>query len=211
MFPFALARGRAKRHALANDCRIKNLIDRSGVKLRYFLSCKNSMPSAFTTSFGPGATVVIGPVISAFPRDQVEAVFAHELGHQAANDTLSGTVIGLSLVIAVAWCDESIVSVLNGGWISCVGIALMSTIILLPLLCAASRFIECRADCYAARLTGDPLSMCRALESIQTELENQLGCVLDKPSFWLKYYQMHPNISERMARLTSLHLELPDS
>ena len=209
MFPFALACCRVKRHALANDNRIKNLIIRSGVKLRYFLSSKNSLPSAFTSSFGLGATVVIGPVISAFPRDQLEAVFAHELGHQAANDTLSGTVIGLTLVIAIAWFNEYIVSALNGGWVSCIGIALMSTIILLPLLCVVSRFIEYRADNYAARLTGDPLSMCKALESIRTVLENQLGCNLGKPLFWVKYYQMHPNIYQRIDRLMSLSLERP--
>ena len=142
MFPFALACSRVKRHTLANDYRIKNHITRSGVKLRYILNSKNSLPSAFTSSFGLGATLVIGPVISAFPRDQVEAIFAHELGRQAANDTLSGTVIGLTLVIVIAWSNEHIVSALNGGWICCIGITLMSTIILLPLLCVVSRFIE---------------------------------------------------------------------
>jgi STE24 endopeptidase len=71
--------------------RVRALADRSGVRIsdvfEMDMSRQGEKPNAMFTGLGNTKRIVLGDtLLSKFPEDEVEAVVAHELGHQVNGD-----------------------------------------------------------------------------------------------------------------------------
>ncbi len=152
----------------------------------------------------------------------LRAVIAHELAHIRNGDTrvlmLGGTMSMVITATAFTGLALALIGTLLTGqralplWAAML-LAAAPSLASLALL-ALSRQREFAADATAARLTGDPLALCRALQLLERESAGLLSAWLPLPGRadreqgtgriprWLR---THPPTQERIARLTDLH------
>ena len=154
---------------------VLELADEAGVDVgevyRVDASRRTTAANAYVVGLGKTKRVVLyDNLISAFPRDQMRLVVAHELGHQKHNDLTRGLVwlalvapAGTFLAQALAerfarregLADES----RKPGPIVLPAVALSLAIVSFGLGAASnvlSRQVEARADAFSLRLTDDP-------------------------------------------------------
>lgn len=188
--------------------------------------------NAFAVGRSPGraALAVTAGLLRALPDDELVAVLAHETAHLRHRDPLLA-LVGSGLAGAATWAAQ--VSLFT--WLA--GVALMPAVLAelgpgsvllqlaliaalpaaaLALRMALSREREHAADAGAARLTGDPLALARALERMARLEWQRLGVW-----HWLMphgpvppadaagglvagLFRSHPPTAERVARLVSL-------
>ncbi|HLQ85286.1 MAG TPA: zinc metalloprotease HtpX [Salinisphaeraceae bacterium] len=188
-------------------------------------------PNAFATGRNPSHAAVAATtgLLHLMSRDEVRGVLAHELAHVRHRDTLTGavaaTIAGAITMIAnmAQWAmlfggfrgnDD------NGGPGLLGGLAM---IILAPLAAgliqmAISRSREYAADRGGAEISGDPLSLARALRKLeQINQHHPMHSVAENPStahlFIVnplaginigRLFSTHPPTSERIKRLEAM-------
>lgn len=170
---------------------------------------------------------------------ELTAVTAHELAHIVNRDTrvsgVSRNLIGWAVVVcgAVAVLAALIVGLGSAvaedddsgfGWMFALGcIMAAAMIVVLGMLwfalaqgahLALNRQREWMADATAARITGDPESLCLALEKIERNPELEAGGALVKSQlimagrldkhWWRDLTSTHPSTDRRIARLRQL-------
>jgi STE24 endopeptidase len=189
------------------------LADRSGTPVQDVLvadaSRRTTALNAYVSGFGSTRRIVIyDTVLHQISDQEVESIVGHELGHVAADDVLTGTLIGaLGAGVGVAllgWLlgatpllrragvsgpgDGQVVGLLL--FLMAVG-ALLST----PVQNLHSRHIEARADLHALDLTEDPASF--------IAVQRQLGAANlndpDPPAIWQWMFGNHPTVPQRIA------------
>lgn len=155
------------------------------------------------------AIAVTSGLLRALPPDELAAVLAHEIAHirhgdmlvmrlaaSASSMTRAMCTAGAFLLIAyvpILWGTGAVVSPLGVSLLICA--PLISDLVALSL----SRRREFLADTGAVELTGNALSLARALERIASlqrddwELASRGG--------WLRWFRTHPTITERINRL----------
>jgi STE24 endopeptidase len=165
--------------------------------------------NAYVSGFGSTRRIVVyDTVLERLPDDQIESIVAHELGHVAADDVLTGTLMGAlgagAGVAALGWLlsigplrrrsgadspgDPRIVPLVL--FLMAVG-TLAST----PVQNLVSRHIEARADVHALDLTANPeafIQMQRGLAT--TNLSDP-----DPPAAWQWFFGSHPTTAQRVA------------
>lgn len=165
--------------------------------------------NAYVSGFGSTRRIVVfDTVLKQLPDDEIESIAAHELGHVANNDVLTGTVIGaVGAAFGVAllgwllsWTpllkragaesagDPGVIPLLL--FLVAVG-ALLST----PVQSLVSRHIEARADVHALDLTSDPA----AFTAMQQRLAGSNLTQPDPPAAWQWFFGSHPTPAERVA------------
>jgi STE24 endopeptidase len=152
--------------------------------------------------------VVYDTVLDRLPDAQIESIVAHELGHVAADDVLTGTLTGAlgagAGVAALGWLvttgplrrrsgadspgDPRIVPLVL--FLMAVG-TLLST----PLQNLVSRQIEARADVHALDLTEDP----EAFTAMQRRLAATNLDDPTPPAAWQWWFGSHPTAAQRVA------------
>jgi heat shock protein HtpX len=144
----------------------------------YIVSSPN--PNAFATGRDPehAAVAVTEGILNILPEDELEAVIAHELTHIANRDTLTqavaatvaGAISFLAQMVSYGlWFGGGSRDDNNRGG-NAFGVLL--TVILAPISAtliqlAISRTREFSADAGAARLTGNPRALARALQRLE--------------------------------------------
>jgi STE24 endopeptidase len=165
--------------------------------------------NAYVSGFGSTRRIVLyDTVLDRLPDDQIETIVAHELGHVAADDVLTGTLTGAlgagAGVALLGW-------LLSGGrLLRRVGagspgdprvvplvlfLLAVGTLASTPLQNLVSRHIEARADVHALDLTRNPdafIAMQRGLAV--TNLSDP-----DPPPAWQWFFGSHPTTAERIA------------
>jgi STE24 endopeptidase len=193
--------------------RLMALVEQSGVQVKEILvsdsSRRTTAANAYVSGFGKTRRLVVWDTTTdSLDTGEVAAIAAHELGHAARRDVLTGTVFGaLGAAIGVAVLAAAL------HWsplLDAAGVqqaddprsqALLRAILVViglagePWGLAYSRYIEGRADGYALDLFRDPETIVRMERALAVQNIADLN-----PRRWeilLRY--THPPIPERIA------------
>jgi STE24 endopeptidase len=169
--------------------RVRALATRAGVRIsdvyEMDMSRQSEKPNAMFTGLGNTKRIVLGDTLLAgFSEDEVEAVVAHELGHQVHGDIWRLIGFGAGAGFGMAWLlsrvapptlrrtrERTGVSEI-GDAASLPMLALVMTamgFVLMPAQAAFSRAIERRADRFAVELTRNGEAYARAMEGLATQ------------------------------------------
>jgi STE24 endopeptidase len=165
--------------------------------------------NAYVSGFGSTRRIVVyDTVLDRLPDAQIESIAAHELGHVANNDVLTGTLIGAlgagAGVAALGWLLSSRRLLRRAGAESTgdprvVPLVLfflaVGTLVSTPLQNLVSRHVEARADVHALDLTADP----EAFVAMQRGLAETNLSDPDPPAAWQWFFGSHPTVAERVA------------
>jgi STE24 endopeptidase len=165
--------------------------------------------NAYVSGFGSSRRIVVyDTLLEQAPDAEIESVVAHELGHVAENDVMTGTLLG-ALGAMVAVLALYLLSLWTGlmQWIGVSGVGdgrsvafllafvAAASFVSTPLQSAASREIETRADLHALNLTQDPQTF--------AEMQHRLAVTAkaDVTPNWLllRWFGTHPSATERLA------------
>ncbi|TFV70503.1 M48 family peptidase [Blastococcus sp. CT_GayMR20] len=165
--------------------------------------------NAYVSGFGSTRRIVVyDTVLDRLPDDQVESIVAHELGHVATDDVLTGTLIGAlgagAGVAALGWLLTSR-RVLRRAGAESVGdprvvplllfLLAVGTLASTPVQNLVSRHVEARADVHALDLTADPA----AFVDMQRDLAVTNLSDPDPPVAWQWFFGSHPTAAQRVA------------
>ena len=165
--------------------------------------------NAYVSGFGSTRRIVVyDTVLDRLPDEQIESIAAHELGHVAADDVLSGTLLGAlggaGGVALLGWVltsprllrragaegpgDPAVVPLL-------LLLVAVGTLVSTPVQNVVSRHVEARADVAALDLTRDP----EAFIAMQRGLAGSNLSDPEPPAAWRWFFGSHPTTAERIA------------
>jgi len=174
------------------------------------MSRQSEKPNAMFTGLGNTKRIVLGDTLLAgFSQDEVEAVVAHELGHQVHGDIWRLIGFGAGAGFGMAWLLSQIAP--RAVWrtrertgvsevadeASLPVLALLMTamgLVLMPVQAAFSRAMERRADRFAVELTRNGEAYARAMEGLAA----QSLADPDPPRPVVVMLYSHPPIVERI-------------
>jgi STE24 endopeptidase len=189
------------------------LAQRNGTPVRDVLvadaSRRTTALNAYVSGFGSTRRIVIyDTVLRELPPRQIESIAAHELGHVAADDVLTGTLIGAlgagAGVALLGWLLSSPGLLARAGAAGpgdprvvplLLFLVAAGTLLSTPLQNAVSRQIEARADVHALDLGRDP----DAFVAMQRRLAVSGLAEPDPPAVWHWFFGSHPTTAERVA------------
>ena len=169
--------------------RVRALAAHSGVQIsdvfEMDMSRQSEKPNAMFTGLGNTKRIVLGDTLLAgFSQDEVEAVVAHELGHQVHGDIWRLIGFGAGAGFGMAWLLSQIAP--RAVWrtrertgvsevadeASLPVLALLMTamgLVVMPVQAAFSRAMERRADRFAVELTRNGEAYARAMEGLAAQ------------------------------------------
>jgi STE24 endopeptidase len=189
------------------------LAERSGSPIQDVLvadaSRRTTALNAYVSGFGSTRRIVVyDTVLDQLSDAEIESIAAHELGHVANEDVLTGTLIGAlgagAGVALLGWLLGATpllrrAGVSGPGDGQVVGLLLfllaVGTLVSTPVQNLVSRHIEARADLHALDLTQDPASFV----AVQRELGVANLSDPDPPAVWQWFFGSHPTVPERVA------------
>jgi len=194
--------------------RVRALSARGGVRIsdvyEMDMSRQSEKPNAMFTGLGNTKRIVLGDTLLAgFAEDEVEAVVAHELGHQVHGDIWRLIGFGAGAGFGVAWLLSRIAPLAVRQTHERTGVsdiadeaslpmlALLMTVmglVLMPVQAAFSRAMERSADRFAVELTRNGDAYARAME----RLAAQSLADPDPPRPVVVMLYSHPPIVERI-------------
>jgi len=207
---------------------VTQLAARAGIPKPRICIIPDASPNAFATGRNPahGVVAFTEGILDTLPRRELQGVIAHELGHIAHRDILIATVAAamasaISLLAHILqWSalfsgqrDE------EGGMnpLAALAFAILAPIGATLIQLAISRSREFLADQEAARITGDPEGLARALERLEDSRDRVAPGVTARPATaslmiaspfrgrgMLSWFSTHPPIPERAARLRAM-------
>ncbi len=210
---------------------VQKLCDRANLPMPRLFIVPSPAANAFATGRDPehAAVAVTQGIVQMLPEDELEAVIAHELSHVRNRDTLTQAVAA-TIGGAISFLAQMLqYSLYFGG-----GnrddreggnpLGLLLGIFLAPLAATViqmgiSRTREFEADAGAARLTGNPRALARALQRLeagaqQMPLEGNpafapLLIVEGGPgAFLANLFRTHPTTEARIQNLEKIEQEL---
>jgi heat shock protein HtpX len=211
---------------------VQSLAERAGMPMPRVAISPGEQPNAFATGRGPRNAVVCATkgLLETMPREEVEAVMAHELMHVKHRDILIGSVAA-AIATAISFIAQMAMyaSMFGGGRNDedrPNPIALILTMLLAPLAAsmiqmAVSRSREFEADRGAAELLGTGRTLAGALDRIeqiatrrpmmvnpaqaQAYIHNPLAEARSSNGLRMaKLFSTHPSTEERIARLMAM-------
>jgi STE24 endopeptidase len=207
--------------------RVRALAARGGMRIsdvyEMDMSRQSEKPNAMFTGLGNTKRIVLGDTLLAgFSEDEVEAVVAHELGHQVHGDIWRLIGFGAGVGFGMAWllakiAPRAVRQTRDRTGVSDVAdeaslpvLALVMTalgLLVMPMQAAFSRALERRADRFAVGLTRDGEAYARAME----RLAAQALADPDPPRPVVLMLYSHPPIVERIRVAREAGWQLPDS
>lgn len=208
---------------------VAQLAARAGIPKPRICIIPDLSPNAFATGRNPahGVVAFTEGLLDTMPRRELQGVIAHELGHIAHRDILIATVVA-----AMASAISLLANILQwtalfsgnerdeeGGMSPLAGLvfAIIAPIAAALIQFAISRSREFHADAEAARITGDPEGLARALERLEYTHESVPAGLTARPATAslmiaspfsgrgiLTWFSTHPPIPERTARLRAM-------
>lgn len=173
---------------------------------RFNMSKTTKKANAAFTGLGKSKRIILGDtLLDKFNTDEIESVFAHEVGHYVHKHIIQGIVIGTissyaSLFIA-HWLYAGVVSKYEFSGVADLAalpvLSLIVTIISLitaPLSNALSRFNERQADRYALTHSTNPSAFIDALKKLS---ESNLSNPAPHPLVEFLFHS-HPSVDKRV-------------
>jgi STE24 endopeptidase len=165
--------------------------------------------NAYVSGFGATRRIVLyDTLLEQTPDDQITTIVAHELGHVATDDVLTGTLIGAlgaaASVAALGWLLSWTPLLRRSGATSAADprvlplvlfLAAAGTLLSAPVQNGISRAVETRADVRALDLTGDP----EAFIEMQRRLAATNLSDPTPPAAWHWFFGSHPTAPQRVA------------
>jgi heat shock protein HtpX len=211
---------------------VERLAQRANLPMPGVYMIPTQSANAFATGRDPehAAIAVTEGIMNMLSEDELEGVIAHELTHINNRDTLTqavaATVAGaISLLAQMASYSRWFGGRDDRNSPNPLGLLL--TIILAPVAAsviqlAISRTREFSADAGAARLTGNPRALARALQQLESGARQMpldgnpaFAPLLIVNSFsgdWFRgLFSTHPTTESRIENLMKLEQELPNS
>jgi heat shock protein HtpX len=157
---------------------VRSLAERANLPMPRVAISPSEQPNAFATGRGPRHAVVCATsgLLATMPRDEVEAVMAHELMHVKHRDILIGSVAA-AIATAISFIAQMAMfaSMFGGGRddedrpnpIAMLLVSLLAPIAASLIQMAVSRSREFEADRGAAELLGTGRNLANALERIE--------------------------------------------
>ena len=205
---------------------IRRLAERAGVPMPKVYIIQDDSPNAFATGRNPGHAAVAATtgIMRLLNDEELAGVMAHELGHVKNRDilisTLAATFAGAITFLAhmAQWGamfgggrgDDD-----EGGIFGMIFMAILAPIAAMLVQMAISRSREFGADAAGAHISGNPLSLARALQKL--ELGSQqipmnanaatAHMFIVNPltgGGLMSLFSTHPPISERVHRLEEI-------
>jgi STE24 endopeptidase len=192
--------------------RLTRLSHRAGARVRgvfeWKLGEKSAKANAALTGLGATRRVIISDTLlnSATP-DEIEAVFAHELGHHVHRHIWQGLAFQMALSFVGFWLADRALRFFVGplklariadvaGLPLLLLVATVLSVLLLPAASAFSRRLERQADDYAFAAIGDAEPLVRGLEHLADQ-----NLAERNPPRWKEFiFYSHPSISTRVTR-----------
>jgi STE24 endopeptidase len=194
--------------------RIRSLAARGGVPIsdvyEMDMSRQSEKPNAMFTGLGNTKRIVLGDTLLAgFSPDEVEAVVAHELGHQVHGDIWRLIGFGAGAGFGTAWLlsrigplavertrqRTGVSDIGDEGSLPVLALLMIAMgLFLLPVQAAFSRALERRADRFAVELTRNGAAYARAMEGLAA----QSLADPDPPRPVVVMLYSHPPIVERI-------------
>ncbi len=195
--------------------RLTRLSERAGTRVRgvyeWKLSEKSNKANAALAGLGRTRRIIIADTLLAnYSPDEIEAVFAHELGHHVHRHTLKGIAVHVGISLVAFWLADAVLryAVLQrqlfglpdhlADFSNLPLLALVSTVlgfVAAPALNAYSRHNEREADryCFAS------LQHVHSFISSMNKLADQ-NLAERQPSRWVELlFHSHPAVSKRIA------------
>ncbi|MBF2037210.1 MAG: M48 family metalloprotease [Leptolyngbyaceae cyanobacterium T60_A2020_046] len=205
---------------------VARLSQRAGIPKPAVYLIPNPGANAFATGRDPehAAVAVTTGLLQILPGDELEGVIAHELTHILSRDTLTQAVAA-TIAGAISFLAQMLSYALwfGGGNRDDDGpspLALLATVLLAPVAATViqlgiSRTREFAADAGAAKLTGNPQALARALKRLEaiahrTPMDGNpafepLMIVNAMPKkFVSSLFSTHPSTEQRVARLLAM-------
>ncbi|MEI4271069.1 M48 family metallopeptidase [Klenkia sp. LSe6-5] len=165
--------------------------------------------NAYVSGFGSTRRIVVyDTLLQQLPDDQVESITAHELGHVATDDVLTGTLVGAlgagAGVALLGWLLGSAPLLRRAGADGpgdgrvvplVLFLVAVATLLSTPVQNGVSRQLEARADQHALDLTGDPGAFTDVMRRLAVANLNQP----DPPAAWQWFFGSHPTTAQRVA------------
>lgn len=161
----------------------------------------------------PSMAVTSG-LLQKLSSSELAAVLAHEITHIRHGDVFVMRLAVAAGSMTHAMADAGIFLLIayfpvlwsTGSALSLAAIALLITAPMVSdlLQLSLSRRREFLADAGAVELTGDPLSLARALERIQKLQGDDWERFAARGGRWLRWFRTHPTTAERIERLREL-------
>lgn len=226
----ALAAYRAQPVSLQQAPGLHRIVDRLAQRADIPKPAVYVIPGAAANAFATGrdpnhaAVAVTQGIIDLLPADELEGVIAHELSHIMSRDTLTQAVAA-TIAGAISFLAQLLSYSLWFGGLSrddegANPLALLGTVILAPIAATViqlgiSRTREFAADAGAARLTGNPQALARALQRLDASARRQpmggnpafeplmIVNALPKQSM-ASLFSTHPSTEQRVQRLLGM-------
>ncbi|SFO27774.1 STE24 endopeptidase [Geodermatophilus obscurus] len=165
--------------------------------------------NAYVSGFGSTRRVVLyDTLLQEVPDEEIESIVAHELGHVATDDVLTGTLLGAlgaaGAVALLGWLLSWAPLLRRAGADSAGDPRVVPLVLLLaalgtlagtPVQNLVSRHVEARADLFALDLTADP----RAFVAMQQRLARTNVSDPSPPAAWQWFFGSHPTAAQRVA------------
>jgi STE24 endopeptidase len=164
--------------------------------------------NAYVSGFGSTRRIVVyDTVLDQLSDAEIESITAHELGHVAADDVLTGTLLGAlgaaAGVAALGWLLSP--RLLRRAGADSVGdprvvplvlfLVAVGSLVSAPVQNLVSRHVEARADVHALDLTDDPATFIEMQRGLgRTNLADP-----DPPGAWQWFFGSHPTLAQRVA------------
>ena len=192
--------------------RLVRLSERAGTRVRgvykWNLSEKSKKANAALTGLGNTRRIILADtLLDHYSPDEIEAVLAHELGHQVHKHIFKSIVVQAGVTLAGFWAANWVLHYAMERWhifetlsdfANLPLLVLVSTVLsflLLPAINAFSRYNERQADRYAFQ----SIASVQPFISSMNKLAEQ-NLAERSPSKWVEwFFHSHPAISRRVA------------
>jgi len=206
---------------------VHRLAQRAGMPMPKVYIIPQAQPNAFATGRNPqhAAVAATQGLLQIMDEEELEGVIAHELSHVGNRDILIGTIAAtIAGAIMVLARMAQFAAIFGGGGrdnnrggnpIGLIFIAIFSSIAAMLIQMAISRSREYQADASAAKLSGNPRGLARALNTLRQSAQRvpMQASPATAHMFIInpfsakgltKLFSTHPPVEERIARLERL-------
>lgn len=211
---------------------VRRLCERGNLPMPAIYIVPTPAANAFATGRDPehAAVAVTEGILNILPEDELEAVIAHELSHINNRDTLiqavAATVAGaISFIAQMASYSMWFFGSNRDERNSPNPLVMLLTIIIAPIAAsiiqlAISRTREFAADAGAAKLTGDPRALARALQRLENNARQMpieanpafepllIVNGFSGEQFLSSLFSTHPSTEARIQALLKLEQEM---
>jgi len=209
---------------------VQRLADKAGLPMPQVGISEVNMPNAFATGRSPkdAAVVATRPLLYLLNDDELEGVLAHELSHVKNRDILVMSVASaMASIISFAARMAVWTALMNNrqnpyGLVIALVVNLTLPFAAMLVQLGISRNREYLADESGARLTGKPMALASALQSLETGCSSRAN-KYDNPAcanMWISdpygrrksimsaLFRTHPTTEDRVQRLKELDTEI---